>query len=99
MNLVAAFVLAVPGRYLLGILQSGDFPPGLEFALVITFFLNAMVMAVSLSLFVFNLLPLYPLDGSHVLANLLPNDIAVVYVRLMKRYGIYIFLGLLASGF
>jgi Zn-dependent protease len=47
---------------------------------------------------VFNLLPLYPLDGSHVLANLLPNDIAIVYVRLMKRYGIYIFLGLLASG-
>ncbi len=98
MSLLGAVVLAVPGRFLLGVLQGGEFPPSWEFALAVTFFLNVMVMAVSLSLFVFNLLPIYPLDGSHVLANLLPNDIAVVYVRIMKRYGIYLFLGLLASG-
>ncbi|MBC8139587.1 MAG: site-2 protease family protein [Fibrella sp.] len=98
MNLFAAFVLAVPGRFLLGVLQGDAYPPSWEFALAITFLINIMVMVVSLSLFVFNLLPIYPLDGSHVLANLLPNDIAVVYVRIMKRYGIYLFLGLLMSG-
>lgn len=98
MNLLAAFVLAVPGRCLLAILQNGDYPGTWEPFLVITFFINILVMLVSLSLFAFNLLPIYPLDGSHVLANLMPNDIAVVYVRIMKRYGMYIFLGLLASG-
>lgn len=98
MNLAAAFVLAVPARFLLGILQGGEYPPTWEPFLAITFVVNVMVMLVSLSLFAFNLLPIYPLDGSHVLANMLPNDIAVVYVRIMKRYGTYMFLGLLASG-
>ncbi|MBC7804619.1 MAG: site-2 protease family protein [Akkermansiaceae bacterium] len=98
MNLLAAFVLAAPARFLLGVLQNGAYPPSWEPFLAITFLINVMVMLVSLSLFAFNLLPLYPLDGSHVLANLLPNDIAVVYVRIMKRYGTYLFLGLLVSG-
>lgn len=98
MNLLGAFVLAVPGRFLLNLLQSGDYPANWEPFLAITFVINVMTLLISLSLFVFNLLPIYPLDGSHVLANLLPNDIAVVYVRLMKRFGTYMFLGLLASG-
>ena len=98
MNLIGAIVLSVPARFLLGLLQSGDYPQTWEPFLVITFLVGIMVMLVSLSLFAFNLLPIYPLDGSHVLANLMPTEIGVVYVRLMKRYGMYIFLGLLASG-
>ena len=43
-------------------------------------------------------MPLYPLDGSHVLTSLLPKDISLVYSRFMKRYGIYLFVGLLGSG-
>jgi Zn-dependent protease len=98
MNLIGAFLLAVPGRFLLNLLQSGDYPANWEPFLAITFLINVLTLMVSLSLFAFNLLPIYPLDGSHVLANLLPNDIAVVYVRIMKRFGTYMFLGLLASG-
>jgi Zn-dependent protease len=52
--------------------------------------LNAILVA-------FNLLPIPPLDGSHVLKYLLPRRLAVQYVR-FGRYGIIILILLLSFG-
>jgi Zn-dependent protease len=48
-------------------------------------------IAVNVSLGLFNLLPIPPLDGSHVLGNLLPGKNAAVYFR----YGSYALLALI----
>ena len=45
----------------------------------------------------FNLLPIPPLDGSHVIAHFLPPAVAVHYTRI-SRYGILILVGLLYFG-
>jgi Zn-dependent protease len=54
-------------------------------------------IAINLVLGVFNLLPLPPLDGSRVVAALLPNYLAYQYNKL-EYYGLYILLGLLFLG-
>jgi Zn-dependent protease len=48
-------------------------------------------------LIVFNLLPIPPLDGSHVMKYLLPRPLAIQYVR-FGRYGIIVLMALLIVG-
>ena len=48
-------------------------------------------------LFFFNLLPIPPLDGSHVIAHFLPASIAAPYKR-VSRFGLLILVGLLYFG-
>lgn len=48
-------------------------------------------------LIVFNLMPIPPLDGSHVVQQLLPRSLARYYVQ-VGRYGFLILIGLLAFG-
>jgi Zn-dependent protease len=45
-------------------------------------------------LIAFNLLPIPPLDGSHVVKHLLPQRLAAHYVRL-SRYGLFVLILLL----
>jgi len=54
---------------------------------------------VNLSLALFNLLPLFPLDGAHVVENLLPRRQAYRFSRFSQRYGATILLGLLVLGY
>lgn len=54
-------------------------------------------LKISIYLGVFNLLPIHPLDGSHILEGLLPADKARVYSR-MDRYGGIILIALLFTG-
>lgn len=54
---------------------------------------------INLSLALFNLLPLFPLDGSHVLKNLLPREQAYRFGLFSQRYGAAILMGLLLVGF
>ncbi len=49
---------------------------------------------VNLLLAVFNLIPILPLDGSHVLKHLLPLRLAIAYQR-FGRYGIFVLMGIL----
>jgi Zn-dependent protease len=52
--------------------------------------LNALLIA-------FNLLPIPPLDGSHVFKYLLPRPLALQYVR-FGRFGLIVLIALLAWG-
>ena len=49
---------------------------------------------INLVLAFFNLIPIPPLDGSHVLVHFLPRPLAVRYME-MSRYGLLIMMGLL----
>jgi Zn-dependent protease len=93
-NLVIAIVL-VPLVLLVGYI--GQASPGLAGGLAI---LQAMLIwgvLLNLILVMFNLLPIPPLDGSHVMKYLLPPKLAWHYQQL-GRYGIVILILLLYFG-
>jgi Zn-dependent protease len=54
------------------------------------------MVLLNIGLGLFNLLPIPPLDGSHVLENILPGRIASGYQKI-RRYAPIVFLGLLIA--
>jgi len=80
---LAVISVAVPGGRLLVLSSMGGMlslgvPSGLQ-AVVL---LAHIAILINLSLFFFNLLPIPPLDGSHVLRNMLPYNALQYYDRL-----------------
>jgi Zn-dependent protease len=43
----------------------------------------------------FNLIPLGPLDGHYILGYFLPGKLATIYLEYNRRYGHFLFLGLI----
>ena len=85
-NIAMAFI-ATLGFYLVPYLPGSEMQLWVEFNLY-----NALILNVVLA--VFNMLPLPPLDGSRVVAGLLPIAQAREYLKL-ERYGLFILIGLL----
>lgn len=54
-----------------------------------------IIVFYNLMLAIFNLVPVYPLDGSKVLLALLPRQTALEYDQVMRRYGMFILLALI----
>ena len=61
------------------------------------FFYVTIIMNITLA--VFNLIPVYPLDGEKILAALLPRDLAYEYQAVMSRYGTIILIFLILPVF
>ena len=61
--------------------------------------LASMTVHVNLMLAFFNFIPLGPLDGSSIVANLLPVRASVLFQKLNRAYGSYILLALILSGY
>ena len=52
-------------------------------------------ISINITLMLFNLLPIYPLDGYHIFELLLARALPVKFFFFMRRYGRYILIGLL----
>lgn len=72
-NLILATILALALNFL-------TLPLLLSSLFVILIQLNVMLA-------IFNLVPIFPLDGEKILKGLLPNDLAIEYDNLMRQYG------------
>ncbi len=88
MNLLLAFI--VINIYMFG-LKSGNTWFAQEGPTQFFTFLAA----INLILMLFNLIPLGPLDGHYILGFLLPDKLSHTYLEYNRRYGHFLFLGLI----
>lgn len=56
---------------------------------------TAQVLFINIVLAIFNLVPVYPLDGSKILLAILPRDTAYEYDTFMHKYGMFVLLALI----
>ena len=93
---LAVVSLAVPdGRLLVLATFAGGLGLGAPSGLQAVVLLCTLAILINLSLFFFNLLPIPPLDGSHILRNMLPYNAVQVYDRIpiWVSYLLMIFVG------
>ena len=68
---------------------------GSDSGIIVSIFVYAVM--INLLLAIFNLIPIPPLDGSRIVAGLLPDHLANKYMNL-ERYGMYIVFALVLTG-
>lgn len=54
-----------------------------------------LIVSLNVMLAIFNLVPVFPLDGEKILIALLPKATAIEYRQFMQRYGMFVLLALL----
>lgn len=95
-NLIVAVAFAVPFRLLQGsgllVPDTSQIVPGLAHVLVAVVWWNVL-------LFLFNLIPLGPLDGRYILRMFLPDHLHYQYEDFQNRYGMLILFGLIFLSF
>ncbi len=79
------FILAILASLVLNIVSLSSFPA----------FLLSSFIQLNVFLAVFNLLPIWPLDGSKIILNLLPLESSLNWQESMEKYG-YLFILVLA---
>lgn len=93
-NLILAFVFTL---VLIGMVWLERAAPGLSGTWEIFMQMAQFGVLINLVLMLFNLIPIPPLDGSHVMYHLLPPHLGARY-RELGRYGMLILFGLLFLG-
>jgi len=91
-NLTLAFLFAGLAKLML---VSGVFEPATVTRTIPVLF---YAIQINILLAVFNLMPIAPLDGGHIVAALLPLNAATKYSQFFGRYGMFIVLGLIITG-
>jgi len=92
-NLLIAAVGGIVFRILFAVLSSpdqADTPGRLALLNIVLIFIE-----INVSLFIFNLIPVPPLDGTRVLLALLPPRVAFKYEPLLYQYGSFVLLALI----
>lgn len=92
-NLILAFLFAMPYVLLSGVLAKGVENQSVFY---LTYFFAAFslsMLSINVCFALFNLLPLYPLDGYRLLACFVSENNG--FMRFMRRYSLYIMLGLI----
>jgi len=93
-NFAAAALLSIPARIMIAyLLRRGE----VSELFLLAFITVIATILVNLSLFVFNLVPVGPLDATHILASALPTSIGETYRKFMMQWGSYVLLVLMAS--
>ncbi len=88
------FVSALLFGLIFQVLRTVSLPMNVS-ALFYNLLISGIIM--NLSLAFFNMIPLFPLDGSHILEGLLPYPMAMRYKEI-ERYSPFILLGLIVMG-
>ena len=94
-NIMLALASGLLLRFILAIEGTPDYHTGTTMGLFI--FMAIMSLKINLALAVFNILPIAPLDGSKILAGLLPAGFAKI-IGVLERYGPFILIGLIIVG-
>ncbi len=79
----------------------------IAFSLVLKFFPQSLVISllsysiitINVSLAIFNLVPIGPLDGQKILSGILPRDLAYEFEAIMHRYGTLLLLLFIVPSF
>jgi Zn-dependent protease len=94
-NILVALLCAGLLRLMGNLVASGLLASSLPLAVVGV--ILALGVIINCALAWFNLIPVPPLDGSHILSALLPRELALWYERI-GRYGLFLVILLLATG-
>lgn len=88
------FVMAAIAAVFLGLIIPG--PTEVQAGPVLSFVLQSLLSFIQINVFLalFNLIPLPPFDGSHIVEALLPDQAALAYSKL-RPYGLPLLFGLL----
>lgn len=92
-NLLLAFIFAIPYVILGNIRISSDMSEGIYYLIVFFLYFSGLMIQLNVSFALFNLLPLFPLDGYRLLACFVNENNG--YMRFVRRYSLYIMLGLI----
>jgi Zn-dependent protease len=88
-NLVLAALLSPLVRL---VLSGAIEPTPVVIAVTMAFLITILI---NVSQFCFNLIPIHPMDGAHVVLGLLPKNLGDRYLAFMQRWGVYLFLVLM----
>jgi Zn-dependent protease len=94
-NLILVIVALISMKIIIlsGYLQLGDFDSSNPIAM----FLKSLLL-MNISLFIFNLLPFPPLDGSKILSTFLPESFQPI-LNFLDQFGMYVLFFLVMMGF